>query len=419
MIIVEKGDRNVTKLSEIQKNRRKSNKNTFNFSTHGLNRAAAESKFEGYFWKFMVLVGVSLSAYLIHGRISKYFLHDVYTKVSLVVTDINNFPAVTICNYDLLRKMYFTYCGSNILDKHYNDENFCSNSSKNYIHAQNVINSYNWSNGIFKVLGCKTASGMYCANNSFLKSLQNYNHSCFTLNYNNNLHDVFGEVQLQFKSTKLDNSSTIAILHDPDILEIDLTKQVKLDLGKIYDISTEKTIVKRLPYPFPSNCSNEKGNDLFPGKYSRHTCIESYIYIDMYKQCGDVIDYVRPLIPYGIRQKFSKRKKIKEMKRCLQQYSTKEIEDTLYCHFPCESLEFVIIPSFTEKVIYPDTYTVNIHFHQTDIIRMIEEKELYSWYQMTSQVGGFVGLIIGASLMSFVEIIVYLTIRFYKLCFRQ
>lgn len=418
MIIVKKGDKNVTKLSPIQKHRRKSNKSPVNFSTHGLNRAAAESKFEAYFWRLMVFLGITLSAYLIHGRISKYFLHDVYTKVSLVVTDINSFPAITICNYDLLRKMYFTYCGSNILDKHYNDENFCSNFSKNYSHAHNAINSYNWSNGIFKVLGCKTASNMYCANSSFLKSLRRYNHSCFTLNYNNNLHDVSGEVQLHFKLTKPNNSSIIAILHDPDILEIDLTKQVKLDLGKIYDISTEKTIIKRLPYPFPSNCSNEKGNDLFPGKYSRHTCIESYIFTDMYKQCGDVIDYVRPFIPYGIRKTFSKRKRIKEMKHCLQQYSTKEIKDALYCHFPCESLELSIIPSFTDNMIYPDTYTVNIHFHQIDIIRMIEEKELYSWYQMTSQVGGFVGLIIGASLMSLVEIIAYLTIRLYKLCFR-
>ena len=45
-----------------------------------------------------------------------------------------------------------------------------------------------------------------------------------------------------------------------------------------------------------------------------------------------------------------------------------------------------------------------------DSVRSIEEKELYSSYQMLCEIGGFVGLVIGASLISCIEVITYIVL---------
>ena len=37
----------------------------------------------------------------------------------------------------------------------------------------------------------------------------------------------------------------------------------------------------------------------------------------------------------------------------------------------------------------------------------MEEKELYTWDQMACEIGGFIGLVIGMSILSLIEIIVY------------
>ena len=42
---------------------------------------------------------------------------------------------------------------------------------------------------------------------------------------------------------------------------------------------------------------------LVSGPYSRYACLESYSYINMYKTCGDVSDYVRNYIPQHIIKK--------------------------------------------------------------------------------------------------------------------
>ena len=65
-----------------------------------------------------------------------------------------------------------------------------------------------------------------------------------------------------------------------------------------YDVSIDKTFIKRLPAPYPSNCDNNiKSDAIFPGKYSKHACVEMQYYIGMYMECGDVYDYMRRYVP--------------------------------------------------------------------------------------------------------------------------
>ena len=53
-------------------------------------------------------------------------------------------------------------------------------------------------------------------------------------------------------------------------------------------------------------------------------------------------------------------------------------------------------------------YRVDIQYVNIDSYRIVEEKQLYSWEQIAGEVGGFLGLVIGASFISVIEIILYL-----------
>ena len=55
-----------------------------------------------------------------------------------------------------------------------------------------------------------------------------------------------------------DTPRLIAIPHDPNITELVFTAKIDLDPFKKYEIKIEKTVVKRLPAPFPSNCTTGK-----------------------------------------------------------------------------------------------------------------------------------------------------------------
>ena len=48
-----------------------------------------------------------------YDQVAKYYRYDVYTTISNHVTNENIFPAITICDLELLNKAYFTYCGHN------------------------------------------------------------------------------------------------------------------------------------------------------------------------------------------------------------------------------------------------------------------------------------------------------------------
>ena len=62
-------------------------------------------------------------------------------------------------------------------------------------------------------------------------------------------------------------------------------------------------------YPLPcSNCTpGHTPSDIFAGRYTRRTCLESINYINMLKHCGDVLDYHKKLIPQDMLNKYQRR----------------------------------------------------------------------------------------------------------------
>ena len=57
-----------------------------------------------------------------------------------------------------------------------------------------------------------------------------------------------------------------------------------------------------------------------------------------------------------------------------------------------------------------------VQLQRVDTYKIMEEKELYTWDQMACEVGGFIGLIMGMSIISLVEICAYICLRLSKRC---
>ena len=82
------------------------------------------------------------------------------------------------------------------------------------------------------------------------------------------------------------------------------------------------------------------------------------------------------------------------------------------CHVPCDEVDYVTVVT-SNKVSKTDLekeyiyYWVDIH-HNAFRYKKYTEKELYSWEQLAAELGGYLGLFIGASAFSVIEIIIYL-----------
>ena len=395
------------------------------FTVHPLTKIITGNRFEAAFWFTVLGFGTLLASFIIHGRISKYYHYEIHTEISSKVTSKNSFPTITFCDAQFFRNHYFSYCKENFHSRGSNENNYCQDLEVKYPEITVVTDERKWSNGLFSVTQCATLDGKKCVNQMFLQSLQRYNHTCFSLNYRGDLHDSYGRLTIAFYIKNRNRNTAVFVYpHDPDELQMDAAKDVVLGPGKIYNIDINKSIIKRLPLPYPSNCTKEKSGDIFPGKYTRRSCLESHTYINLYKLCGDCYDYVRQYIPSKIKEKYHKKSKIKEVKNCLLEKSRVSHPSKANCPFPCESLELSVTTSFEGEnhVKPPDNitnmYLVHVQLAHVDSVRTIEEKELYSSYQMLCEIGGFVGLVIGASLISFLEVITYIVLLTVKNTFK-
>ena len=392
------------------------------FTVHGLSRIFTGSRTESIFWSTIVLFGIAISSFVIYGLVCKYYRYEIYTEVSAKVTNENTFPSITFCDHNFMRDNYFAYCGVPLGQTHENINSSCLKKIKDSPDIKNIIKTKNggWSNGLFHVRKCDTWGSKLCANDKYLKSLRKHNHSCFTWNWNGDLYDPYSHAYIEFEINKTAErkfSYMVASVHDPGVTELELTNRVFLEPSKTYQLQIKQTVLKRLPNPFPSNCTYSMSQVIFPGKYTRRTCIESLNYIEMLKHCGDTLDYPKKFIPNDLVIKYERNNSIAKTWGCMIMFSKLEVTGVSECPVPCVELELSVMSSYHELDRNKDdnktVYRIDIQYMNVDSYRIIEEKQLYSWDQIAGEVGGFIGLVIGASFISIIEIILYLILCFF------
>lgn len=139
----------------------------------------------------------------------------------------------------------------------------------------------------------------------------------------------------------------------------------------------------------------------------------------MLKSCGDTLDHAKQFIPKDILSKYGrKNESVKETLDCMKKYAARKVvSDRTLCPIPCDETELETTYTFhTLAEIDRKIYRIGIQLQSGDSYKVIEEKQLFTWDQIAGQVGGFLGLVVGASFISIIEIIAYLALCLIQKC---
>ena len=168
----------------------------------------------------------------------------------------------------------------------------------------------------------------------------------------------------------------------------------------------------RKPKPFPSNYTYKTKEHKFPGLYSQVVCHYFTPEISMYKRNITTKSFGRYYIPNDIMNKPS----IKQNSCPLTcEKTTFDIQSLIdgsnerYCNITLGDGNPgpKCVPINQNKTIIFSKFSLSIQNQHQQIYTTIEERELYSFSEMLAEIGGFIGLLVGASCMSLLEFIVY------------
>ena len=354
------------------------------FTPHAFSKIFTGEKRESLSWLIIAIIGFCISSVIIFRLISKYYRYEVITEVTWNVTSRNVFPSITFCDVDLMIGNYFAYCGIPHGQKYDNKSRTCTHKQKKKEHLKNVLNTTTkWSNGIFHVSKCYTWDGKICTTNQYFRSVGRLNHTCFTWNWNGDLFDMYGHAYIEFTindTSRSDRSFIFGEIHDPNVFEIGMSNSFRIEASKVFELRIRKTMIKRLPAPFPSKCVTSMPHHIFPGRYTRRTCVDSVNYLEMLKECGDILDYHKLHIPKDILKKYKRNRTISEALKCMLSYSSQQIREVTIekCPIACEEIDLYATTTFHElqksKVGSRVFYAIDVQYQDIDHYKIIEVK---------------------------------------------
>ena len=386
--------------------------------------------------------------------VDKYLKREVYTKVERVEKKSIKFPAVTFCSTSTIDNEASSEVNGNYPESQELPEN-CSFTNETYfkkeINRKLFMKACHWffGNKSFTEMESIARAGKYHV--EFIKFPKHFSFQpnmwpCFTLNPNKTLTqygagDESGiRMILHFdeddnpKKNYLDvldddGNGLFLTIHDPHEHMIGHNR-ISLPLGFHTSIEISKNTFKRKPDPFPSKCvqarDGKRGN-IFPGKESINSCRVSCFFKLVHKRCGGVIPGTRTFMRPEEYPGFINVSDSKSMS-CI--HEAMKFMEECECRIPCEEETY---KSKVSRVPWPKkgkTAQLNkvlfqkedqnrnqskdlskklmkLSIYYADLCEFVyTEEEKYDVMSILSDFGGQMGLFVGASVLSFIEVII-------------
>ena len=391
------------------------------FTIHGLPRILTGNKTERTVWSVFVVLALSFAGYMVYRYVSKYLRYEVSHNFSRSITDKAFYPSVTFCLPEIKEEMGLSQIDCVV--------------PKRYIFSTK-------SNGIFNIDVCRLGNSSICGDDSVLWR-EDLKGICFTLFPTKKYYQLTQTALVQFfvADDLLDIKQISVTLHDQNLDPLFLTPQLQIVPNERYFLNLKKTVSKRLPHPFRSNCTNKTKDHNFPGNYNRRTCLFVNRYIESYKKSNIITSIGALYIPQSIMLEYKHRQNITGTYNYQYDDHFTEIEwNDPACPLSCYDIEYEVsyslkgisYPSipFDDEMIsieneteYPcpklgKQFTKFSHFHvefsfeRPELFHLLEEKQTYTLENLLAELGGILGLTIGISMIFVVELFAYFTMHF-------
>lgn len=311
-----------------------------------------------------------------------------------------------------------------------------SNFSDCFIPKRFVLGTI--SNGIFNIDFCNLGGSNSCGKSS-VRWRDDLKGICFTLFPVKKYYQLTETALLNFYVAEdlLEVQQVSVTIHDQNTEPFFLRPQLQIPPNQRYIINLKKTVSKRLPHPFPSNCTNKTNNHNFPGNYNRRTCLFVNRYIESYKKSNVLTSIGKLYIPEKIIEEYGNRKKFLEIDNVFTEIEWNDKVCALSCYeveyevnYSLKGLTFSpelsderinveditenVCPEFGENFTNFSYFHIELAYENPELYHLMEEKQAYTTENLLAEIGGFLGLMIGASLLSVVEIFGYCSMLLMK-----
>ena len=403
-----------------------------NATFHGIFRILTSKRFTVKICWLVIFLGSSgYLTYQVAEVCRSYLDHPVITNIKTRIEKRLRFPSLTFCPTDaereLLSPRYDNYSLKNKTTKHFLDE---------------------IDKGTSFVLSYAFGNRGYNYSTYFRRILIPDKGLCYVFNPDGTLFQdrpgsLFGlQISLFVNASEYNDRGKIGVyvsVHPHYELPFPLFDSIGLSPGFSNIIRLEKTTMIRQESPYPSHCT--KGDDtnlIFPGKYTLKNCEMSCIESKAIKKCG---------LPFALANKLVFLNHSKSMPSNFVDESTSEEcfdknlkffqENTLHetrcnCKSPCheiiygKTLSFVKFPvdkflrrfayeelefearglkSFDSNFLRNSLLQVWVYFEEMSD-KMILEKPEWTVTKLLSDIGGQMGIWLGASIFSLIELLI-------------
>ena len=389
------------------------------FTVHGLSKIYTGNPLEKLIWTTCILVALICSALITNSYVTKYRGYEIYQSVLERAETKAYFPQVTFCVLNLhpLFCEQYNVCGRNIPE----DQPWSKSNS-----------SFIWSNDVFVI------------ESTYLKNIFQYdyleirpgdiisheevNDSCVTWHGQKRLYyHPFNMKDIKFNiyvpqaiaryiepylTVTIDTQNVSGLLQNP---------QAFLQVGFKAATQLSKTFVIRKPSPFPSNCMDKMEEPNFPGLYNLKVCKFLKNAIQHYKRLNVALGFIERLVDKKLLGKyFAEGHCSSACEETRYEISWSILGDNdKYCNIPNKRFDINERLNCVHERSGPNTtkfarFYLELAFKHPEFFTFIEEKELYTLQGMLGEIGGFLGLMIGASCMSLLELMIYVILVLIK-----
>ena len=357
-----------------------------NFTIHGLAKVFIGKRWERFVWFAVLLASVVFVLNATHNFIQQYKAFDILTDIKIKSAAKITLPPVSLCSIDAKG---FTCYGNWTIDgnEHCKRKTSLLFPTSNYLYTQ-----------------------LYDEFHKYAILHPVYPDRCMVINpYGNLTTETLPKIGFRQPDQR---AAVNMYIHDHADLTIPIADKPTATF-KLMDISIilrNKQIIWRLPKPYTSKCSRGGDNSsIFPGPYSITKCRNTCAFNMMRSKCDDVIKQWQIYLPQEIG-----RIKRETTRQCLLKLFQEKFDpefsgniDELECKCPVSCYDTYL--DTTVELKFSSLGSISFKYFSNTITE-IKERPAYPASQFITDIGGWLSLFTGMSVLSLLEIFIFIVI---------